>query len=192
MVNRSMKRILLFSIVVFGLAFGGGSPGQADSHKGIELSHAVVVTAEIVAIDRADRVVTLVGPRGNVVDVVAGDEVRNFDQIAVGDSVKVTYYESVALYLGQPGSQPEVQEAEVMARAAHGEKPAAMALGTIDVSVVVLGKNPKAREVTLEMPRGHVLTAKAQPDDPIYDKVRVGDTVHARVTRAVAILVEAH
>ena len=192
MASLSVKRILLFSIFMLGFVVGGGASGQADSHKGIELAQAVVVTAEVVAIDRADRVVTLVGPRGNVVDVVAGDEVRNFDQIAVGDRVKATYYESIALYLGQPGSQPEIQEAEVMARAAHGEKPAAMALGTIDVSVVVLGKNPKAREVTLEMPRGHVLTAKAQPDDPIYDRVRVGDSVHARVTRAVAISVEAH
>ncbi len=192
MANRSVKYILLLPILILGFVIDGHSPGQADSHDHVELSQAIVVTAEVVAIDRSDRVVTLVGPRGNVVDVVASDEIGNFEQIAIGDRVKATYYESVLLYLGQPGSQPEVQEAEIMARAAHGEKPAAMALGTIDVSVVVLGKNPKAREVTLEMPRGHVLTAKAQPDDPIYDRVRVGDTVHARVTRAVAILVEAH
>ena len=38
--------------------------------------------------------VTLAGPRGNVVDIEAGDEVRNLDQITVGDKVTVTFYES--------------------------------------------------------------------------------------------------
>ena len=40
------------------------------------LATAVVVTAEVVGMDSADRVVTVVGPRGNVVDIEAGEEVR--------------------------------------------------------------------------------------------------------------------
>lgn len=62
----------------------------AESPTGVALSEAVVVTADVVGIDRADRMVTLVGPRGNVVEIEAGEEVRNFDQIKVGDKVKVT------------------------------------------------------------------------------------------------------
>jgi hypothetical protein len=43
--------------------------------------------------------VTLKGPQGNVVDVVAGDEVKNFDQIKVGDFVVVRYAEALTLEL---------------------------------------------------------------------------------------------
>jgi hypothetical protein len=48
---------------------------------------AVEVSAQVVGIDKAARTVTLIGPKGNVVDVAAGGEVRNFDQIKVGDLV---------------------------------------------------------------------------------------------------------
>lgn len=163
----------------------------AESPTGVALSEAVVVTADVVGIDRADRMVTLVGPRGNVVEIEAGEEVRNFDQIKVGDKVKMTYYESVALYLGIPGSQPEADAAEVVGRAAKGEKPGGVVVGAIDVSATVRGIDKKKRELTLEMPNGHVVTHKVDPSVKAFDTLRVGDTIHARLTRALAIAVEA-
>jgi hypothetical protein len=172
------------------LAVGGSAPSRADSHAGVALAEAIVVRADVVGIDRADRTVTLVGPRGNVVSVEAGEDVRNFDQIKVGDQLKVTYYESVALYLGVPGSQPEVDAAAVVGRAAKGEKPAGMAVGAIDLSAVVKGIDKKQREVTLKMPNGNVVTHKVDPAVKAFGTLKVGDTVHARVTRALAIAVE--
>ena len=163
----------------------------AESPTDVALSEAVVVTADVVGIDRADRMVTLVGPRGNVVEIEAGEEVRNFDQIKVGDKVKMTYYESVALYLGIPGSQPEADAAEVVGRAAKGEKPGGVVVGAIDVSATVRGIDKKKRELTLEMPNGHVVTHKVDPSVKAFDTLRVGDTIHARLTRALAIAVEA-
>ena len=38
---------------------------------------AAKITAQVVGIDKATRTVVLKGPEGNVVDVVAGDKVRN-------------------------------------------------------------------------------------------------------------------
>ncbi len=172
------------------LAMGGSAQSRADSHAGVALAEAIVVRADVVGIDRTDRTVTLVGPRGNVVSVEAGSEVRNFDQIKVGDQLKVTYYESVALYLGAPGSQPEVDAAAVVGRAEKGGKPAGMAVGAIDISAVVKGIDKKQREVTLEMPNGNVVTHKVDPAVKAFDTLKVGDTVHARLTRALAIAVE--
>jgi hypothetical protein len=48
------------------------------------------VTATVEAIDRAERVVTLKGADDELFEVVAGPEVRNFDQIEVGDELAVT------------------------------------------------------------------------------------------------------
>jgi hypothetical protein len=60
-------------------------PGKASIVEAAELS------AKVVGIDKATRTVTLKGPKGNVVDVVAGDEVKNFDQIKLGDFVVARY-----------------------------------------------------------------------------------------------------
>jgi nucleoid-associated protein YgaU len=46
-----------------------------------------------VGIDKADRTVALLGPEGDVVEVEVSSEARNFDQIEIGDKVKVEYYE---------------------------------------------------------------------------------------------------
>ncbi len=187
--SRAQLLTLLFAVV---LGSGIAGPALADSYpEGVMLSETVKVTAKVVGIDRADRTVTLVGPRGNVVEIEAGDEVRNFDQIRVGDEIGITYYESVALYLGAPGSQPEVDVTEVMGRAKKGDKPAGVVLGAIDVSAVVRGVHKSNRALTLEMPDGHTVTSKVDPSLKAFDSLKVGDTIHARVTRALAISVEA-
>ena len=184
----SRATAIMFAVV---LAVGGAVSGLAQTPTGVALSEAVAVTAEVVGIDAADRIVTVVGPRGNVVAIEAGDEVRNFDQIRVGDTVNMTYYESVAVYLGAPGSQPETDAAAVVGRAAEGDKPAGVVVGAIDVSATVRGIDKAKREVTLAMPNGNIVTNKVDPSVEAFDTLRVGDSVHARLTRAIAISVEA-
>src|SRR5215469_14152358 len=51
----------------------------------------VHIQAKIVGIDRAARVVTLRGPRGNEADIALSPQVSNFDQLNVGDTVDVLY-----------------------------------------------------------------------------------------------------
>jgi hypothetical protein len=150
----------------------------------------VVATAEVVAVDQADRTVTLMGPQGNTVEIEVGEEVRNFDQIAVGDQVRATYLESVALYLGEPGSLPEVGGGGVAARAAEGEKPAGVVVGAVDVSASVVAIDRGRREVTLVLANGTTTTVDVDPSVEAFDRLRIGDAVHARLTRAIAISVQ--
>jgi len=46
-----------------------------------------VVTAEVTAIDKKTRMITLKGEEGNEVTLEASDQVANFDQIKAGDTV---------------------------------------------------------------------------------------------------------
>src|SRR5688572_24979078 len=78
------------------------------SAQGIELGDGEVITAEVVGIDRVDRTLMLLESGGNVVELEVSHAARNFDQIEVGDQVKIEYYESVALYLGERGQKPEI------------------------------------------------------------------------------------
>jgi hypothetical protein len=160
------------------------------SAQGVELGDGVVITAEVVAIDRVDRSLALLGPEGNVVAVEVGHAARNFDQIEVGDMVKVAYYESVALYLGKRGQKPEETAGLVAARSAKGDKPAGIAVEAVDISAKVLAIDKKKRAVTLELPDGRKVTTKVDKSVKAFDTLTVGDSIHARYTEAIAISVE--
>ena len=181
--------LITVSLVVL-LSLGASKIVCAQEGKGVELRDAVVITAEVLAVDKEDRILTLLGPKKNVVDVHVSEEARNFDQIRVGDQLRIEYYESVAIYLGKPGTQPEEDAGLVVARSAKGEKPGGYAVGAIDVSASVLGIDKKNRTLTLENPEGYVVTTEVDKSVKAFDTLKVGDTIHARLTKAIAISVE--
>jgi len=143
-----------------------------------------------VAIDRVDRNVTIQGPDGNVVTVEVSHAARNFDQIEIGNQVKVEYYEAVAMYVGKEGAKPEAVAGLITARAPEGEKPASVAVETVDVSATVQAIDKKKRTVTLKGPDGKLVTAKVDKSVEGFDTLKVGDSIHVRFTEAIAISVE--
>ncbi len=185
--------IVLIGLITVGfLSFGVATTVNAKAKSGqeIELGDTEVITALIVGIDKQDRTLTLIGSEGNVNHFEVGDEVRNFDQIKVGDHVKIGYHESVALYFGEHGTQPESDAGLVVARAPKGAKPGGFAIGAIDVSAMVQEIDRDKRTVTLKGHHGHSTTVKVDKSMKEFDKLSVGDLIHARFTEAIAISVE--
>jgi hypothetical protein len=178
--------------VVAALAVGMVTTPQARAQTGeaIELGNTEILTALVVAIDKQDRTVTLLGSRGDVVTFEVGPEVRNFDRIHVGDHVNVEYHQSVALYLGEAGTQPAADAGLVVARAPKGERPAGAAIGAIDVSAQVQDIDRSRRTVTLKGHDGRMVTFKVDKRMRAFDALRVGDLIHARYTEAIAVSVE--
>lgn len=103
-------------------AASGGTVVASEPGKAV-ITQAVEITASVEAIDKATRTVTLKGPEGKLVDVVAGPEVRNFDQIQVGDMVVVEYMRALSLELKKGGKVRERADNEAALRAAPGQKP---------------------------------------------------------------------
>jgi hypothetical protein len=160
-------------------------PGKAAAVR------AVRITARVVAIDQATRTVTLKGPKGNVVDVVAGDEVKNFAQINVGDFVVVSFVQSLSLELQKTKSGASgISHREAAMTAKPGERPAAAAGREVTAIAKVTAVNKKAKTITLKGPRGNVVTLDVQNPDQ-FKVVKVGDEVQVVYTEAVAISVEA-
>jgi hypothetical protein len=174
--------------IVLALVMGGLTTAVAQ--EGVVLGNGVVMTAEIVGIDRVDRTLDLRGPEGGVVMVEVSHSARNFDQIEVGDQVKVEYYESVALYLGQRGQKPKVAGGMVSARSPKGDKPEGLAVEAIDVSAKVAAIDKKNRSVTLELANGKKVTSRVDQSVEAFDKLKKGDLIHACITEAIAISVE--
>ena len=74
------------------LAPKGGTPGG-------RVTRTKQVTAVVGAIDRSKRTVAVKGPGGNTVSLKVRDEVRSFDEIAVGDTISLTYTEAVMMQM---------------------------------------------------------------------------------------------
>ena len=57
-------------------------------------AQTIKATATVTVIDYATREVTLKGPQGNAITVVAGPEVKKLEQVKVGDQVNLEYTEA--------------------------------------------------------------------------------------------------
>ncbi len=151
---------------------------------------AAEMSAQVVGLDKGTRTVTLKGPKGNVVDIVAGDEVKNFDQIKLGDFVVARYVRALTLELAK--TRAGIREKSVIedaARAKPGERPAGIAARQVTVLADVIGVDPKKKTITLRGPRGNVVTLDVQNPDH-FKVVKKGDQVEATYTEALALSVE--
>ena len=74
------------------LAPKGGTPG------GVAVSTKELITV-VTAVDRPSRTITVQGPQKNAVTLKVAEDVRAFNEIAVGDTVAVTYTEALALQM---------------------------------------------------------------------------------------------
>lgn len=155
----------------------------------VSMAEAVRVSATVQAIDKATREVTLKGPDGNVFVVTAGPEVRNFDQVKVGDQVVARYVEALSLELKKAtGGIRERVEREGGARAPQGDKPGVIVGRQVTVVADVVGVNAARQTIRL---RGVKRTIDLKVRDPNQFKlVKVGDQVEATFTEAVALSVE--
>jgi Cu/Ag efflux protein CusF len=154
------------------------------------IATTVSVSATVTAIDQATREVTLKGPEGREVTVVAGPEVRNLAQVKVGDLVTVRYVEALTLSLKKGGKELRAaKESETAERAKAGEKPGAAAARRVEVTADVIAVDAKTQTVTLRGPKRTVDLKLRDPEQ--FKLVKVGDQVQATYTEAVALAVEA-
>src|SRR5579863_690226 len=81
----------------------GAEQGQAPG-SALEKTRMVTTLATVTAVDAKSRMMTLRGPQGNSISFKVGEQVKNLDQIKVGDNVVVDYRESLAVQVVKPGA----------------------------------------------------------------------------------------
>jgi len=193
-----MKKLLLFSVfALMVVSFSAGVFAQDGATKmmkktdtGVELSGTVVLTATVQAINVNDRLIVLADSAGNVQIVEAGPEVKNFDQIAIGDQVTAEFYESVALQIADPNAEPVGGEAMGVMTAPKGEKPGMVVIDVISEIVTVEAIDKANQKVKLKGPDGKVATVTVDPSIGDLTKIKVGDKIRITFTEALAISVQ--
>ncbi|MET0508418.1 MAG: hypothetical protein ABWZ78_09585 [Burkholderiaceae bacterium] len=151
------------------------------------------IRATVVAIDKTTRSVTLKGEQGRTLDVIAGSEVKNFDQIRVGDTVTARYQEALTLDLRKanaPGGKLPGGATETVAgaRAQPGARPGGVVGREVSALADVVAVDPKGGTISLKGPRGNVVVLQVQNRDH-FKVVQVGDQVEVVYTEALAVAV---
>ncbi len=166
----------------------GGTVTSTAPGKGT-VTNVLKITASVEAVNAANRTVTLKGRRGNIITLPVGPDVKNFDQIRVGDFVVVRYVEALTLELKKGGTAVrERVERDTSASAQPGARPAGGLAREVTIVADVIAVDSKKQVVTLRGP-SRVVDLKIR--DPNQLKlVKVGDQVEATYTEAMAISVE--
>jgi hypothetical protein len=147
------------------------------------------LTATVTAIDETSRKVTLLSPDGVRETVKVGPDVTNFDQIKVGDSLKITAAEELVVRMAEPGEPESNEAASAVVLAPKGAKPGGIVAETRQITVTVAAIDQQKRTATVRYEDGSTRTFPVRSDVDL-SKRKVGEKVILSTTDLVAISVE--
>lgn len=155
-------------------------------------SAAVTLQGQITAIDTRTRAVTVTGADGSSLDFIAGADVRNFNQLKVGDKVTLDYQAAVALDLQPAGSAPVgVTKSQAGTVPIRGATPGGARSNTIEIVTEVAAVDPVANTIALRGPRGNTQIIAVEREDlrAKLPSVKRGDLLKISYTEAVALAI---
>jgi hypothetical protein len=187
--TRLVPRILVLAVA---LACATSKPKQAAAPlPTYRDTRTETSTAVVQAINLETRRVTLRGEDGKDFSFIASEEVRNLPQVQVGDTVKVTYTESLAIDVKREEGTPTMTESTGSSSTEQGEKPGGTASETVTLSAVItdIDRASNPNRVTLKGPEGNYKVVEVK-DPKKLENVQVGDMVHATYTESIGVAVE--
>jgi predicted RecA/RadA family phage recombinase len=155
----------------------------------VSVAETVKASATVTAIDKATRKVTLKRADGKTFEVVASADVKNFDQVKVGDQLVVQYVQALTMEVKKGGGLRESTQSSDKAQSKPGQKPGGAVASEVTVTADVLAVDPKASTITVKGPNGHVVDLKVKNPEH-FKVVKVGDQIQAVYVEALAIAIE--
>jgi hypothetical protein len=168
---------------------GSAVAAEMAAKKPIVVSDKVTAKATVESIDHANRVVTLKGQAGNIVELSVDESVKRFDNLKVGDSVTVQYYESVAYDIKKPGTKVGNDTITTQTGKYTGDKPGGGVTDTTVSTVTIVAIDPSIPAVTFRTSDGAIDSRRVIHTEYLKD-IKVGDVVVVTKKKALMISVE--
>lgn len=187
------RGVLAFALFFMVIDDSRANPVEVEADAGV-----ITMTATVEAIDVTNRVVTLVGPNNNWVEVIVGPD--KIKVIKVKKKITVSYQDEVAVALrtvnkGQQGDSfaadetadmgldaPTVAEQDWVTVSPQGGTD----LTTVEVTDTIAALNRNQGTITFAGTGGKSRTFLVGPNVNLKG-IEVGDEVVLEVTRAVAV-----
>ena len=194
MKNSIVSYLRPVSVVLAALALH--ACGDKPSEPAVSQSNEPVVREElrrtkatVEAIDATTREITLKGANGSA-SFIAGPEVRNFDNIHVGDTIEVAYYEALIAELKKKdAATTEPTDVATASVAAVGDTPAASARRTTTGTVTIESYDAATDTVVFVNAGGdrHTVAVQAQNMKELGRTLKPGDQVELTYVEAIAV-----
>ncbi len=186
----AFTRTMLIWATALALAAAVGCARQQQRPDPLVVGDLKESTGTIVAVDASNGLVSIRDDSGRYTTVQTGPNVRNFEQVRVGDRVSVGYFEGIIADVRPPGEQASPPEESVArARSAPGERPAGAIGRTVTSTVTIEAVDEARNTVTFRRQDGLVRTiAVHRPESQQFiRKLRKGDEVQVTYTEAIAV-----
>ena len=153
-------------------------------------SETIKSTGTITEIDKEARRFVVRG-NGKLTTLRANEQVRNFDQLEVGDRIDFEFTEKVAVGMADPSDSGELAGLAYGSVAEPGQRPGASAGGIATFVVDFLGYDPASNVATIRTADGAVEEVIVQPEMQAFARARSpGDRVVVAIQTALAVSVE--
>ncbi len=173
---------------VLGTAYASD---QATADAQQVMSKTVTENGTITAINADQRLVTVRSQHGNDVTVRAGDEVQNFRQLRVGNTVTLIHHRGVVVDLQPAGdtNAPGAYIKEDESRAPDGTGPGGAHVETVTVLAPIVAIDIVANTLSVKDPHGRVKVLNvAKPENQQkLAELKVGDVLRVRFIEGTAI-----
>lgn len=188
-----MPRLGLVAPAFAALALlGACAADSVTSNPPVKVVEIVEASATVQTVDKQTREILLVDDAsGDSFVLVAGDEVKNFDQIDSGDKVKVVYSLGRAARMALPG-RAGTTSTVVAGTAEEGAKPAA-AIGSVTTTVLeFVAYDPGTAQATVINAEWieRTVTVETSEGREFASRLKKGDKVEVTFTEALAVVVE--
>ena len=146
---------------------------------GGEVTDTTTFKATVTGIDATKRKVTLVSKEGKKLTFTAGPEVRNFNQIEIGDQLTVSQTDKFIIRMAKPGEKIEDKAYGTADLPALGSKPSLRMSDTFQSSATITAIDSKRRKVTLLFVDGSTKKYPVRDDLNIAER-KIGEKVVIR------------
>jgi Cu/Ag efflux protein CusF len=180
-----MKRLVVGTIAAAVLASAAGAAMAQSKTFTTQVRNE---TGVIEAIEAQTRTITLKKADGTYVNVVAGEDIKRFAELKVGDKVSAKYYENLVIRLKQPG-EPDVDTGAKGTTGSEQVLPGGTKAKQRTITATITNINTTTPSITFTGPNGWKYESKVQ-DPAVLTKVKVGDKVDIVWTDALLVSVE--
>ena len=180
-----MKR---FVVGILGAAVLVSTASTAMAQAKTVRSEMRTDTATVEAIDAASRTVTLRRPDSTVVTIVAGPEIKRFEEVKIGDKVTARYYENMVIRVKRPG-EPDVDSKATGTTGSDQVLPGGTKAKQRILPATITAIDMDKPSITFTAEKDWRYTSTVQ-DKSALATVKVGDKVEVVWTEAMMVSLE--
>ena len=186
-----MKRMSILKLHLPGVALAimAGYVGAQQASMPAVKTQLTTMQATVQSVDPAARAVTVLGKNGPM-EIFVGSEVKNFNNIHVGDKVNISFYQGLAAQIAKGGQTVDDPAAAAFAyRDPKAGKPGGGLGASVTVTVKIEAVDTAANTVTFKRSDGtvHIITVQAANMQAFIRTLKKGDEVNVTYTESVAI-----